>query len=255
MSDAVVQAIVTGVFAVIVALLGRELPKRKEKPARAGAPRQEGAAVSAKARFARSPLFVWLIAPVIGAAVGLGLFHAGVNGVEVFAGAGPVPLRAPFPLGGYYVASGFMGEGDKPHIGLNAQWTDGCHAAPTCMKFTFSPQDSWAGVYWQSPPNNWGDQPGRKIEGAKRLVFWARGGSGGELVSFKCGGIQGKKFQDSLEKAVDPSPVMLTNQWRQYEIDLGGADTHSVIGAFSWSATRDGNPNGATFYLEGITIE
>jgi hypothetical protein len=202
--------------------------------------------------------FVWIIAPIAGVALSLGLSGAGVNPITVAEGGSPAPLRAPFPVNGYYTPSGFMG--DTAHITLNAQWTTNCQVGPSCMKFQYKPENLpgepvWAGVYWQSPPGNWGDQPGKKIEGASKLVFWARGENGGELVSFKVGGTRGKKYEDSLEVAMDPSPVQLTSHWQQYEIDLKKPDTSSVIGAFSWSTTRDGNPKGATFYLDGIRME
>lgn len=219
---------------------------------------QDGAS-ERKSSLMKTRVFVWIIAPLAGILLGLGLLVAGVNPVQAIISAGPVPLRAPFAINGYYYASGFMGD-DTEHIGehikLNAQSTANCHPDPTCMRFQYLPgRFSWAGVYWQSPANNWGDQPGRKIEGAQKLLFWARGESGGELISFRVGGIQGKKYQDSLDVAMDPSPLKLTNQWQQYQIDLKGTDMSSVIGAFSWSIARDGNPQGATFYLDGIRIE
>jgi hypothetical protein len=50
-------------------------------------------------------------------------------------------------------------------------------------------------------------------------------------------------------------PVVLTTEWKQFEIDLGGADTSSVIGAFAWIASKDGNPGGLTFYLDDIRFK
>jgi hypothetical protein len=219
---------------------------------------REGA-TERKLSLMKTRIFVWVIAPIAGVSLGLGLLAAGVNPAQTVMGQGPVPLKPPFAISGYFYASGFEGE-DIAHIGehikLNSQWTTNCYPDPTCMKFQYIPGDSsWAGVYWQSPTNNWGDQPGRRIVGAKKLIFWARGEAGGELVSFKVGGIQGKKYQDSLEVAMDPSPVKLTTQWQHYNIDLTGTDTSCVIGVFSWSIATDGNPHGAIFYLDGIRVE
>ena len=194
-------------------------------------------------------VFVCVIAPIAGITLSLGLSRSG-----------PVPLKTPFAVSAYYAPSGFMG--DTAHITLRAQSTQNCKIGPSCMKFEYRPTDlpeepGWAGVYWQSPPNNWGDQPGRKVEGAKKLLFWARGEMGKELVSFRVGGIHapGKKYKDSLDVTMNPSPIQLTSDWQQYQIDLDKADMSSVIGAFSWSIARDGNPQGATFYLDGIEIE
>jgi hypothetical protein len=141
-------------------------------------------------------------------------------------------------------------KGTEP-IDLNDQWTQNCHSDPTCIRVVYHPPaNKWAGVYWQYPDGNWGDEPGRTITGAKKLVFWARGERGDEVVSFKVGGINKKKYKDSLEKSL--GPVKLTTEWKPYEIDLDDAKASSVIGAFAWVASAKGNPNGVTFYLEGI---
>jgi hypothetical protein len=148
-----------------------------------------------------------------------------------------------------------MGDGEEgaKHVQLNAQWKDNCHTAP-CIKVSYEPGSrGWAGVYWQYPDGNWGKVPGREVKGAKTVEFWARGEKGGEVVSFKVGGINQLKYKDSLDISMDP--VVLTTEWKQFEIDLGGADTSSVIGAFAWIASKDGNPGGLTFYLDDIRFK
>jgi hypothetical protein len=267
MNDGVLQAMVGGVFAVMVALINKlVVPKGGKEPIKEGvvptirSDERDGAGharhtgMSKKLSFTRTGVFVWIVAPVVGALIASGIFLAGFNGVQAVAGSGPVPLKAPVAISGNFYPSGFMG--DIKRIDLNAQWSDNCHPGPTCVRVKYTPGGmAWAGVYWQYPDSNWGDQPGRKIEGAKKLVFWARGQVGGELVSFRVGGIQGKKYQDSLDRALDPSPARLTTEWQQYQIALEGTDMSSVIGAFSWSIAKDGNPQGAIFYLDGISFK
>jgi hypothetical protein len=254
MSDGLVQTIVTGIFGVIMALINKWSMKKMTKSDARRPNNEGGKALTKNLSFFRTSTFIWIVAPFTGSLLGLSLFLGGFNGVKAIAGSGPVSIKAPFSISGYYYPSGFMG--DIAHIELKTQWTGNCHTGPTCMRIKYTPGgNSWAGVYWQSPANNWGDQPGRKIEGAKKLIFWARGETGGELVSFRAGGIQGKKYQDSMDRALDPSPVKLSTQWQEYQIDLEGADLSSVIGAFSWSVARDGNPEGATFYLEDISFK
>ena len=201
--------------------------------------------------------FVWITAPIAGVALGVALAAIGFNVNTVGAEGGSIPIKAPFVVNGYYIPSGFMG--DYTHLTLNAQSKENCQVGPTCMKFEYKPRSlpsnpDWVGVYWQSPEHNFGEQPGRKLEGVTKLIFQARGAEGGELVSFKVGGIHGKKYEDSLEVAMDPSPVKLTSHWQQYEIDLRKQDTSSVIGIFELSLTREGNPQGATFFLDGVQI-
>lgn len=200
----------------------------------------------------KRPTFTLLIIVVItGALLDIGISKAR----EVI--EGPPPLSAPVCLANNFYPSGYMGDGEGENrkgtdpIDLNDQWTQNCHSDPTCIRIVYHPtSNKWAGVYWQYPDSNWGDEPGRKILGAKKLVFWARGDRGNEVVSFKVGGINKKKYKDSLEKSL--GPLKLATEWQYHEIDLSDADTSSIIGAFAWVASAKGNPDGLTFYLEGI---
>lgn len=201
-----------------------------------------------KRLFMGSKTFIWLVAPITGAALAL----AGVGGWRAFAAS--EALRAPFCIHGYFYPSGYMN--DVKQIEVTDPWKGNCHSGATCVKITYTPGSKpWAGVYWQYPDGNWGDKPGRKVERAKKLVFWARGQNGGETIDFKAGGINvpDKKYQDSFEKILDTKT--LTTDWQLFEIDLEGADTNLVIGAFAWTATKNANPQGITFYLDGICYQ
>lgn len=156
----------------------------------------------------------------------------------------------------HYIASGYMG--DYSDIKIDGACFDNPHSGTTCIKVTYSNATSngarWAGVQWQSPANNWGDRKGGfDLTGAKRLVFWARGKNGGERVEeFKIGGITGL-YPDSDIAGI--GPVMLTQEWKQYEIDLGGKDLSYISGGFCWATNVDVNPEGAVFYLDDIKYE
>ncbi len=156
----------------------------------------------------------------------------------------------------HYIASGYMG--DSSDIKIEAACFDNPHSGTTCIKITYlnavSNGARWAGVYWQSPANNWGDRKGGfDLTGAKRLVFWARGAKGGERVEeFKLGGITGL-YPDSDIAGI--GPVMLTQEWKQYEIDLSGKDLSYISGGFCWATNLDVNPEGAIFYLDDIKYE
>jgi hypothetical protein len=130
-----------------------------------------------------------------------------------------------------------------------------------CSKFTYTPivgsMNNWAGVYWQSPANNWGDSPGHHIEaGATKLTFYAAGAKGGETVSFIAGGIMGAGYQDPPK--VELSNQVLTTTMTQYSIDLTGYTYVSIIGGFGWTieakALGDGgfDTTPITFYVDGI---
>jgi len=200
--------------------------------------------------FTNTKVFIFLLAPLMGMVIG---WRVGVAVTQDV-----IEIKAPFDVGNYFYPSGWMGDGEEgeKYLQLNDQWKENCHSGPTCIQIKYRPnRKGWAGIYWQYPDGNFGDKPGRKIKGGSTLSFWARGEKGGELVQFKAGGIsdQAKKYKDSFEIVMDP--VSLTQVWKRHEINLTGADLSSVLGAFAWSASRKGNPEGLTFYLDDIRYD
>lgn len=156
----------------------------------------------------------------------------------------------------HYYASGWMG--DYGDIEINEGNIINPFNGRTCLKITYNAKRSqnagWIGVYWQNPPNNWGDEiGGYDLTGYKKLTFWARGEKGGEAIAeFKIGGIGGT-YPDSDSAAM--GPVTLTKDWKEYTIDLKGIDLSCISGGFGFSARYNDNPNGFTFYMDDIRYE
>jgi len=156
----------------------------------------------------------------------------------------------------HFAPSGWMG--DWGDIKINDGDTEGCVDGKTCFKVTYVAKGAqganWAGMFWQQPPNNWGDKPGGfDISQMKRLTFWARGAEGGEKIAeFKVGGITGE-HGDSDAQSI--GPITLTKDWKKYTIDLADKNLTHVIGGFCWAASRDDNPNGFTLYLDEVRFE
>lgn len=150
----------------------------------------------------------------------------------------------------HYTPSGWMG--DHGDILLDLAYSDNPHSGTTSIRIAYSALKTqganWAGVYWQHPPNNWGDKAaGFNLSGATKLVFWARGERGGERIQeFRVGGAPGDTSASSI------GPMFLKAQWTQYEIDLSGTDLGSISGGFMWSANAEDNPKGCAFYLDDI---
>ena len=88
----------------------------------------------------------------------------------------------------------------------------------------------------------------------RRLTFWARADSDA-YVEFKSGGIDQAGLANRDSYQVSLGTIQLTKEWRQWTINLEGANLSSAIGAFAWIATKDSNPNGVTFYLDDIFFE
>jgi len=155
-----------------------------------------------------------------------------------------------------YIPSGWMGD----HAGLKMDLasTERPHDGATAIKFTFKSSSAnavrWAGVFWQDPPNNWGEKNGGfDLTGAGKLTFWARGAKGGEVIKeFKVGGIKGN-YADSDE--ITMGPVTLDKTWKQYAIGLKERDLTAISGGFCWATDLDSNPDGLTFYLDDIRFE
>lgn len=158
--------------------------------------------------------------------------------------------------GNHYAPSGWMG--DYSDLAFTDACKDKPYSGDTCIKITYRPNVSqgarWAGMYWQSPPNNWGEKKGGyDLTGAKKLSFWARGEKGGERIEeVKIGGITGTYPDSDIASA---GPIILTKDWQEHTINLEGKDLSSISGGFCWATNLDVNPEGATFYLDNIRYE
>ena len=156
-----------------------------------------------------------------------------------------------------YVPSGYMG--DTKNITVNDCWLQDPHSGTTSIDVSSDMplfgSKGWSGVYWQSPANNWGTDPngGHDLQGYHKLTFWARSNSGGgEQIEFFSGGITGPYGDSASKHAIT---VVLTPDWKQYVIDLTGADLHRVVGAFGLVVSGVLNPYGAGFCLDDIQFE
>jgi len=158
--------------------------------------------------------------------------------------------------GNHYIPSGWMG--DYGDLKINPGCIVKVHSGTTSVQIRYSAKmmqnAGWCGIYWQNPPNNWGDKKGGfNLTGAKKLTFWACGEKGGEVISeFKMGGISGE-FPDSDSASI--GPIELSKRWQQYTIDLTGKDLTNIIGGFCFSASRDDNSEGFTIYLDDMVYE
>jgi hypothetical protein len=155
----------------------------------------------------------------------------------------------------HFAPSGWMG--DYGDIKINDQSTDNPYSGTTAMQFVYTAKRSqgagWVGIYWQNPPNNWGNKKGGfDLTGMTKLTFWARGAKGNEAIKIVIGGIKGT-YADSV--MVEFGPIVLTDAWKQYTINLAGKDLTYMSGGFGWVATADQNPDGATFYIDDAKYE
>jgi hypothetical protein len=170
-------------------------------------------------------------------------------------------LNLPVNIAAAFVPSGYMGDGERSRENVRVSEVVGEKPRPgdsdnTITKVEYQPgPQGWAGVYWLSPADNWGEKPGYTIIGKPdKITFWAAGARGNEIVEFKAGGVwAAKRYSNSFE--VSTGPIHLTTDWKQYRIDLKAKNLSSVLGGFAWVATGDSNPHGLIFYLDEIRYE
>ncbi len=185
---------------------------------------------------------------------------------QAVAGAFYIYLDADSPKN-HYRPTGYMGDCGDIHI--DEAFEGRPRSGQTCIRIVYdakgkgpnecpySPPCKWAGVYWQNPPNNWGKNPANKGKGFdlsayRRLVFSARADREC-TIEFKVGGID-ERYGDSLSYPRSKT-AKLDDNWREFQIDLGGANLKHIIGGFCWASKWDANPDGVTFYLDDIRFE
>ncbi len=179
----------------------------------------------------------------------------------------------PSAAGNHFAARGQLGAAAAVPA-MDEAFTDNPRSGLGCIKATFRPRgEKWGGWYFMNgilqgadtqPKENWGKSPnaGVDLQGANRLTFWAKGDKGGERVEFFCFGVgwdpntqqRSEPFPDSSPKV--SSVLTLTNTWKQYPIDLRGANRSYVLGGFGWVTSAEQTSNlEITFYLDDIQYE
>lgn len=156
----------------------------------------------------------------------------------------------------HFAPSGWMG--DYGDLKINDADMETPVVGRHATKWTYTRKGSqganWAGVFYQEPPNNWGEKPGGfDLSEFTRLTFWARGEKGNERIAeFKVGGITGT-YSDTDSASI--GPIDLTKEWKKYTIDLKDKNLSHIIGGFCWAASGDDNPDGFVIFLDEIRYE
>ncbi len=159
--------------------------------------------------------------------------------------------------------------GDRGDISVDQAWGLNPKSGDTCIKLrygaqgigpndcSYAPPCKWGALAWRHPPGNKGIDSkwagrGFDLSGYRRLSFWARADSDCR-IKFAVGGLDAT-YGDSLTY---PRSIVaeLGREWREFAVNLRGADLHHIITGFSWETNWDTNPDGATFYIDEIRFE
>jgi len=159
----------------------------------------------------------------------------------------------------HFIPSGWMG--DVKALAMSQRepngFVTGTGPTDTCMKITYKglidEGQGWAGIYWQTPANNWGDKKGGvDLSNYKKLTFKARGEKGGERVEkFMMGGIQGQIEEGDTGNA-ESEMIELKKSFQEYTIDLAGLDLTHTIGGFGLVFSSESNEKGATVFVDDV---
>ncbi len=148
---------------------------------------------------------------------------------------------------GPWIPSGYMGTTQAIQMQLDCPTAP--HSGSTCIRAQFVDHSGWGGVLWQSPANDWGNQPGGlDLSGANTLEFYARGETGGEVVTFQVGGLEKANFPDSFR--TQKREIVLSTTWTRYRIALDGLDLSCVKTPFGWVYASNGQST--VFFLDDI---
>jgi hypothetical protein len=149
-----------------------------------------------------------------------------------------------------WVPSGFMGSSDK--LDLDGDHDENVYEGSRAIRIRFSKTRGWAGIAWQHPSGNWGEQDGGfDVTGASRLLFWARGENGGEKVSFGVG-LNGKDTDYPDSTIVKTRTVRLTKEWQPFQIQFDKDDDLTSIKTGFVVTVEGGRPSPVTFYLDSL---
>ncbi len=161
----------------------------------------------------------------------------------------------------HFIPSGWMG--DTNDLSFNDQATEAALSGGTSIKITYDPEkgqrQGWAGIYWQSAQNNWGNRDsGYDLSDYNKLVFSAKGAEGGEVITgVKVGGIttngmtgEAVEYPDSAN--VEAGPFRVTDQWQEYQINLVDADLSYINGGLSIVFNADQAGGEQTIYVDDI---
>jgi len=140
--------------------------------------------------------------------------------------------------------------GDTDSLSLDGAHAENAYQGAACIRIRYDGESGWAGVAWQHPPNNWGEQDsGFDLTGATRLELWARGEYGGEHVRIGVGLLGDTvPFSDSAVTSVDG--IMLTPDWQRYQVPLQKLDLSHLKTGFVVTFTGGRSP--MTSYLDSI---
>ena len=163
-------------------------------------------------------------------------------------------VALPFAVDHHFYATGHMGGADPKDVVNNPNGCltrpDGAQGACHCFEYLGT---EWVGLFWLNDYENWGENPGLRIEpGVRRVTFFAASDPPGMAVTFFSGLSTEHEYGDTFSGELAPT---LTNTFLPvpYSIDLSAAEyQRGVLSGFGW-VMGGGEPG--TLYIDDIRWE
>jgi hypothetical protein len=192
--------------------------------------------------------------------------------------------HVPFVLSEEYTASGDFGDGQTANRIVMVVDDPKCLQDPkaanlpaprgSCYAFTYlplpvgdgQPGQGFGGVAWQSPPNNWGEYPAKRIaQGAKSVHFAAATDTPGLVVTFGVGAASSGPSKYPYTETFSPTVAQaftLTAKMQAFTLSFGAFQKYDrVLVAFNWTISDQNNDytrlgvapaRGITLYVDDI---
>jgi hypothetical protein len=147
-----------------------------------------------------------------------------------------------------WLPTGLMG--NEEYLSVDGSSAGAAAVGEAGIRIRYEGRQGWAGIAWQHPANNWGDQDGGyNLQGATELQLLARGEDGGETVSFGVGLLgRDTAFPDSGQTRIEG--IRLQKEWQRFRIPLHDVDLSSIKTGFVVSL--EGSRKPVTIYLDHI---
>lgn len=152
-------------------------------------------------------------------------------------------------------------EGADEMLDISFVHEDDPNTGETCVRVNLKKwvKPYWAGIAAVCEPDFQGTEPTEEafdLRRMKRLVFYARGEQGGEMIQVQAAILGKEPHGDSSRKPAKTKWIRLRKGWKKYEVDVGRIDLRRVVSPFCFVIDKGHNRGDSfTFYLDDIYFD
>lgn len=152
----------------------------------------------------------------------------------------------------------FMPKEAGKMLKLNLACKTDPQAGASCIRVDVRWQEPfWCGLGVSCKADYWGEKTKEAafdLRRARKLVFFARGEKGEEMIDVKVAITGDKQFGDSAKEPASSGWISLGKGWQRHEVDLSRTDLSRCVIPFAFVTSKDRNGRDITFFLDEIYI-